>query len=167
MERHHALTESALTPEGLAAWIKNASKDSFMDERKEFYEPDEISEMEKVATECGTEIMRLNDLKKTFLEMVTKGNAEEYFIMEIPQTVGIKLLTEQRERLYREVHRGYKVVDTKIYAIPNEDGNLYFFDIEGNLVEDRTRKLNQREKNDYFGMFALHSNEESRKQSNE
>jgi hypothetical protein len=154
MERkHHALPENILTPESLANWIKEASRESFTDERKLYFTEDEISEMESQSTNIGRELIKLGDLKKLIVDKLTKGNDEDLEVT-IPENTGLTELRSRREELDRKVEKGYEVVETKIYSIPNEDGNMYFFDIEGNLVQDRTRRLSGREVRDIFGMFA-------------
>lgn len=150
--RHPALPES-ITPEALGQWIRQNSKESFVDETKIFFSEEEISDMEKESTKYGREIINLLDLKKIITEHLTKGYGEDIEVT-IPATAGLKFLLEARESLDRKVDKGYEVVETKIYAIPHEDGQMYFFDIEGNCFEDRTRRLSQREKHEYFGMFV-------------
>src|SRR5690554_2780381 len=150
--KHHALPETPMTPEMLANYIRQASKESFTDERKIYFNEDEIAEMEKESTNIGREIIKIGDLKKFVVERLTKGTEEDVEIT-LPGNIGLKVLTQRREELDRKVEKGFDVVDTKIYAIPNEDGNMYFFDIEGNVFEDRTRRLSQREKSEIFGMF--------------
>jgi hypothetical protein len=152
-KRHHALPENIMNPEALAKWIRDASRESFTDERKVYFNEDEISEMEKESTNIGREIIKIGDLKKLVMEKLTKGS-EEDLTVDLPANMGLKALTSRREDLDRRVEKGYAIEETKIYAIPNEDGNMYFFDIEGNLIQDRTRKLSGREIRDIFGMFA-------------
>ena len=151
--KHHALPEGEMTPEMLANWIKQASKDSFVEETKIYFTEEEISDMEKLSTSIGREIIKLSDLKKAVVERLMKGSTEELEVT-IPENQGLKPLTDRREALDRNVEKGFEVEEVRVYAIPNEDGNMYFFDIEGNIFTDRTRKLSQREKHEYFGMFV-------------
>lgn len=150
--RHHALNEAPNTPEMLANWIRQVSKESFTDERKVYFTEEEVAEMEKESTNIGRLIIKLADLKSYVVERLTKGTEEEVEVT-IPGNIGLKVLTSRREELDRKVEKGFETIETKIYAIPNEDGNMYFFDIEGNVFEDRTRRLSQRERSEIFGMF--------------
>lgn len=153
MQKHHALPEKTLTPEALANWIREASKETFKDETKIYYTPEEVQEMESESTSLGREIIKIADLKKYVMDKLSKGSEEDIEIT-IPEGMGLKTMLELREALDRKVEKGFEVVETKIFSIPNEDGNMYFFDAEGNLFGDRTRKMSAREKQEIFGLFA-------------
>ncbi len=153
MQKHHALPEKPLTPEALANWIREAAKESFKDQTKIYFTPEEVQEMESQSTSLGREIIKMGDLKKFVMEKLSKGSDEDLEIT-IPEGQGLKAMVEKREALDRKVEKGFDVVETKIFSIPNEDGNMYFFDAEGNIFADRTRKMSAREKQEIFGMFA-------------
>jgi len=153
MARHFALPES-ITKEALGTWIKQSAKETFTHEKKEYFTEEEISEMESESTKLGREIIKLSDLKKSVTDWLTKGNEEEEIEVPIPVTRGLKTLKNTREELDRKVEKGYEVTETKVYGIPHEDGQMFYFDIEGMLIEERTRSLSHRERREYFGMFV-------------
>lgn len=153
MQKHHSLPEKPLTPEALANWIREASKETFKDETKIYYTPEEVQEMESESTCLGREIIKIADLKKYVMDKLSKGSEKDIEIT-IPEGMGLKTMLELREALDRKVEKGFEVVETKIFSIPNEDGNMYFFDAEGNLFGDRTRKMSVREKQEIFGLFS-------------
>lgn len=156
MHRHHALTQEPMTPEQLATWIRNNSKEHFTHTTRNFFTPEEKSELQERATNNHREIIKLKDAKKLIDDAFVRGNGSEYEVT-IPYTVGIKKLEEDRDRITREVEKGYSEEDKTVYCIPNEDGRMYHFDIEGNLIDERTRPLSQREIRDYFGELFMAS----------
>jgi len=151
---HHALeTTETMTIEARAQWIKEVSRESFTHTKKQFFKDEEISEKHKRSTDYTRDIIHLNDAKKLIMDAFTKGNSDEYETT-IPQTIGIKSLTEERDRLVREVDKGFIEHTFTIFGVPNEDGQMYYFDIEGNNIEERTRSLSIREKKETFGLFV-------------
>jgi len=151
---HHALeTTETMTIEARAQWIKEVSRESFTHTKKEFFTEEEIAEKHKRSTDYTRDIIHLNDAKKLIMDAFTKGNSDEYETT-IPQTTGIKSLTEERDRLVREVDKGFIEHTFTIFGVPNEDGQMYYFDIEGNIIEERTRSLSIREKKETFGFFG-------------
>ena len=159
--RHHALPQH-MTSESLAQWIIQNAKDTFTDSVKYIYTDEEIQEFEKSSTKLGIQIIELADIKKQAVELLMKGSEEDVLI-EIPPSPGIKLLTEMREGFDRKVKSGHEFTDTKIYGIPNEDGYMYYFDIEGKEVTDRTRRLSEKENHQYNGFFGIDSLKQSSK----
>jgi hypothetical protein len=150
---HHALeTTETMTVEARAQWIKEVSRETYTHTRKEFFTEEELAEKHKRSTDLTRDIIHLTDAKKLIMDAFTKGNGSEYDTT-IPQTAGIKSLTEERDRLVREVDKGFIEHTFTIYGVPNEDGMMYFFDIEGNEVEERARPLSIREKKETFGLF--------------
>lgn len=154
MHRHHALTQEPMTPEALAAWIKNNAKDHYPHTIREFFTEDEKVAMQKRSTDYTDQIIMLNDSKKLIDEAFTKGNVNEYEAT-IPETMGIKKLTETRDKLVRELRKGYSEHTVEIYEIPNEDGVMYYFTAAGEIIEERTRNLSQREIKEYFGELFM------------
>lgn len=156
MHRHHALTQEPMTPETLAQWIKNNSKDHFTHTKKNWFTEDEKIEMQRTQSDLTREIIKLNDQKKLITEAFTKGNNAEYEVT-VPVTTGTKTLTETRDRICRELDKGYSSEDRTVYAIPcEEDACMYHFDNEGNVVDEMTRPLSQREIREYFGELFFH-----------
>ena len=151
--KHHALEATeTMTIEARAQWIKEVSRESFTHTQKEYFTEEELADKHRRSTDYTREIIRLNDAKKLIMDSFTKGNDSE-FDTTIPSTLGIKALTTQRDQLVRQVDKGYEEHTSNIYAIPNEDGFMYFFDIEGNCIEERTRALSIRERKEIFGLF--------------
>ncbi|HAH37510.1 MAG TPA: hypothetical protein DCL81_13630 [Algoriphagus sp.] len=150
---HHALESTeTMTIEARAQWIKDAARETYTHTKQEFFTEDELAEKHRQSTDYTREIIRLSDTKKLIMDAFTKGNENEYEV-SIPQTLGIKHLTEMRDRLVRQVDKGFEETTLNIYGIPHEDGNMYFFDIEGNIIAERTRSLSIREKREIFGLF--------------
>lgn len=139
-----------MTPEQLATWIRNNSKEHFTHTTRNFFTDEEKVELQRRSTDNHREVIKLKDTKKLIDDAFIKGNLNEYDTV-IPATYGIKKLESDRDRITRELERGFSEADVTVYCIPNEDGRMYHFDIEGNLIEERTRPLSQREIRDYFG----------------
>lgn len=162
---HHALeTTETMTIEARAHWIKEVAKETYTHTKKEFFTEDELAEKHRQSTDYTREIIRLTDAKKLIMDAFTKGNDNEYEV-SIPETMGIKHLTEMRDQLVRQVDKGYEETTLNIYGIPHEDGNMYYFDIEGNVIEERTRSLSIRERKEFFGSLFM-ADSEIKKASN-
>jgi hypothetical protein len=150
---HHALESTeTMTIEAKSQWIKEAARETYTHTKKQFFTEDELSEKHRRSTDYTREIIRLTDTKKLIMDAFTKGNESEYEA-SIPETIGIKKLTEMSDQSVRQVDKGYEETTLNIYGIPHEDGYMYFFDIEGNIIEERTRTLSIREKREIFGLF--------------
>lgn len=143
-----------LNKEELKNWIINNSKEEFDDVRKEYFTEEELIEMKSQSHKMGSEINRLTDLKKSINDAITNGNEIEGFVIDIPTTDGLKELTKRRREMDDEISKGYVTNETRAYGIPSEDGNMHYFDEEGNEFTDRQRKLSGRENTEYNGMFA-------------
>lgn len=157
---HKALEATTrLTTEARAHWIIDNSKQDLKHTVRDYFTEEELAEKHQRSTELTSEIIELSDLKKQLSDSLTKGSENE-FEATIPSTQGIKKLTTQRDALVRIVKKGFEEHDVDIYGIPNEDGFMYFFDVEGNIYEERTKKLSIKEKRAFFGFFASDDDEE-------
>jgi hypothetical protein len=155
----HPSLPKTLTPELLANWLVQNAKEKFKDEQKHYYTEEELIDLKDAAVSAGIEINKLIALKGRICRLLDKG-AVEYESLEIYETPGIKALKATREEKETEVESGYKLVSTEIFGIPNQDTkNMDFFDIEGNLIEERTRPLSTREIREYVSQFSIELNE--------
>ena len=150
--RHHAIKSAPISNNDLAKWLIDVSKEQVTHTAKTFFSESEIAEKHKQSTDMTREIILLNDQKKLIIDAFNKGNNDE-FEMTIPETIGINSLVKTRDDLVREVDKGFTEQEFTIYGIPNEDGYMYYFDIDGNEIEERCRPLSTREKSDFLGLF--------------
>lgn len=156
MHRHHALTQEPMTEEALAQWIKNNAKDHYPHTIREFFSEEQKIEMQKNSTDYTGQIIQLNDDMKLLVDAFKKGNHSEYEAT-IPVTIGLKKLTEARDKTVRHLKKGYSEHTVEVYEIPSEDGFMYHFTNEGEVIEERTRGLTGRQMSEYFGSLFLES----------
>jgi len=157
---HHAIKQTqALTVEARAQWIIDNSRQDLVHTKRDYFSDEELAEKHQRSTELTSQIIELADLKKRVNDSLTKGREEDIEV-SIPASLGITKITKQRDELVRIVKKGYSEYDVDIYGIPNEDGFMYFFDNEGNVIEERTKKLSIKERRIFFGMFAMDDDEE-------
>jgi hypothetical protein len=151
---HPSLPQS-LTPENLGIWISQNAKEKFTEKKIIYYTEDELQDFKNKSIEMGIEIKNLTKQKKKFNALMDKG-CEEYIQVDVLETRGIKALKASRELIEECVEKGYYETDIKIYGIPNvETKNMDFFDIEGNIISERSRPLSTKEIRDYLGQYAL------------
>lgn len=157
---HKALeVTNMLTIEARAQWIVYNSRQDLKHTARDYFTEEELAVKHQRSTELTSEIIELADVKKKLMDSLTKGSENEYEAT-IPSTLGIKKLTSQRDELVRIVKKGFEEHDIEIYGIPHEDGFMYFFDVEGNVYEERTKKLSIKERRAFFGMFASDEDDE-------
>lgn len=149
----HPSLPKGLTMHELGIWLETNAAEKFTDEQKRFFTPEEIKDFEHESSINGREINKLEDLIKEISAKAKKGN-DQPFTFTLPVTIGTKLLTQHRRENDDYIEKGYEVIETPIYGIPNVDThNMEYFDIEGNLVPDRTRPLSPKEKHQFVGIF--------------
>lgn len=158
---HKALeATNLLTIEARAQWIIDNSRQDLKHTKQEYFTEEELAAKHQRSTELTSEIIELADMKKSIMDSLTKGSENELEVT-IPSTAGIRKLTSLRDELVRVVKKGFEEHDIEIYGIPHEDGFMYFFDIEGNVFEERTKKLSIKERRAIFGMFTSDEDDES------
>lgn len=151
-ERHPSLP-AGLNAEQLAEWLRNSAVDHFTDTRKTILTQDEIHAYEHESVLAGREINRMEDLLSQVRDHVKKGS-EEKLKLVIPATVGIKQLTTNRRENDDMLELGAIEDKVELFGIPNAmTEEMEYFDMDGNIVADRTRKLSAREKHEHLGMF--------------
>jgi hypothetical protein len=132
----HPSLPKSLTPELLASWLQANAKEKFSEDRKIYYTDDELNEFKDKAVKSGIEINNLSSLKSTLSKSIEEGS--EGYVLELPQTDGVKTLKARREYCEKEVEKGYRVETIKVYGVPSEETNcMDFFDIEGNIIPER------------------------------
>ena len=150
--KHPALPET-MTVEGLADYIKTRALEKYSEEQKVYYTPEEITDLERKISDKNREVLRLSSLQKTITDAIKKGS--EDFEASIPETIGTDALKKGRDNLSQQVEKGYYTVERLVYGlIYDEDETLEFFDIEGNHIPERSRKLSAKEIDQHIGMFA-------------
>lgn len=151
----HPLLPNGFTGSELASWLRNNAVEKFTDQRKDMFAVESIREFEHESSVNGREMNKLLDLKALVNKIVTKGNdTEEEMVFRIPPTLGTKVLDMQRRQNDDLIERGYELVETEIFGIPNpEFGTMEFFDIEGLHITERTRSLSAKEKHEHLGIF--------------
>jgi hypothetical protein len=159
MSRHHAIKSAPIMQEAFKSWLREVSRESFSHTSKTYFTEEEMAEKHRMSTDMTREIIILNDQRKMIVDAFTKGNTDE-LVVTIPETFGVKKLTEHRDSLVREVHKGYKEETMTVYGIPNEDGMMYYFDVEGNEITERSRPLSIRDKREFIGLFMADDDEE-------
>lgn len=140
----------------LAQWLKENAIETFIDEQKVFFTPEQIAEFEHESSINGRELNRLNDLLSKVGEYVKKGNHTEMPItIEIPVTAGTKKLDQFRRQNDDAIDKGYEVIETEIFGIVDRDNEtLEFFTTEGVHIPERTRGLSPKEIKTHVGIFA-------------
>lgn len=146
----HALLPQTLEAYEIGTWLKSNSVEEFTDELKRYFDEDEIGEFEHESSASGREINRLKSILKSVTEHVNKGGEEDLTI-ELPATIGVKDLENQRKQNDDLVERGYEVEENRIYGIVDEENaTMEYFTVEGTHVKDRSRNLSAREKVEYL-----------------
>ena len=152
LERHPSLP-AGMDAEQLAEWLRSSAVEVFTSSKETPLTPEEISGYEKEAVTSGREINRLEDLLAMVREHVKKGSSEKVRLV-LPATIGIKNLSSVRRENEDMVERGAIVDEMQLFGIPNTQTEMMeYFDIEGNIIEDRTRTLTPKEKHTHIGMF--------------
>lgn len=154
---HPSLPQS-LTAETVGNWLTHNAKEKYTEEKRFYYTDEELLNFKNMAVASGIEINNLSSLKakvSKWLEEGTDETEEEELTLDIPVTSGIKQLKAKRELCEKEVEKGYRSENVKIYGIPNQDDNtMNFFDPQGCIYEERSRPLSTKEIREYFGIFA-------------
>jgi hypothetical protein len=140
-------------------WLKNNAKEVYTEEKRYYYTEEELLNFKNTAVKSGIEINNLSTLKakvsKWLEEGTDKVEDDDDLTIDVPHTAGIKELKVRREMCEREVEKGYRSENVKIFGIPNQDDNtMNFFDSQGGIFDERTRALSMKEIREYFGIFA-------------
>lgn len=96
MDKTHLLP-ATLHDAMLGQWLRDNAIETFIDEQKMFFTPEQIAEFEHESSLNGREINRLEDLLKKVSEVIKKGNHDDSpIVFEVPPTSGTKKLNEFR-----------------------------------------------------------------------
>ena len=159
--RHPSLPET-MTAEQLGAWIEeNKIGDPFDHTEKTVLSQEEISEHEHKVAMASRAILKLEEVKKEFMEFIKNGtpfdNDNDTYIpvaVTIPPSKGLNALKSNVEFHSAILELGYTEEVTKIYKIPYPEKQLIVaVDIEGNEWKDYTRKMTKEEKDNYNTLF--------------
>jgi hypothetical protein len=151
----HPSLPHTLTPENLAAWLQQNSKERTTLNREYRYTEDELDHFKTRAMNCGIEINDLNDEKKRINELIEKG-ISDFTQIDLLPSKGLKQLKIERLACEKEVKRGYQPESLTIYGIPNHDThNMDYFDIEGNEIVERQRPLTAKETREYVAQMGV------------
>lgn len=130
----------------LSQWLRANSVESFDDEVKHFFKPDEIAEFEHESSAKGREMNRLNAILKEVSEAIKKGIVEDLTI-EIPASLGVKMLETQRRQNDDFIEKGYEIEEARIYGVVDtESETMEYFMEDGSHVKERSRELTPKEK---------------------
>lgn len=141
---------TGLNSQDLAKWITQNGKERYTEEKDIQYTPQEMENMKDAFIQNGIEIQKLESKKKEVTGLLQNGSSEE--TIEISPTRGLKTLKKEQEILSYKIDKGYYTIHFDVYAIPNEyEQTMDFYDIKGELCENRVRKLTNAEMNKYFG----------------
>jgi len=148
-QRHPTLPQN-LSETELSAWIKRVKVEQFTESQKKYFTPEEIQEFEHESAINGRWIDRLKSLVKEASEAATNGNDEDVVIV-IPACSGTKFYDKTRSQNYELIERGYEEIETEVFGIVNRDnGVMEYFTITGVNIEERTRPLSAKEKQQYL-----------------
>jgi hypothetical protein len=137
-----------------ADWLRLSAAEQFPDSEKVYFTPEDVAEFEHESSVNGREFNRLSELKKRFEAVIKKGT-EEKIVFEIPATVGTKKLELQRRQNDDLIEKGYDLIEMDVFGIVNTDAEtMEYFNIEGEMIENRNRELTPKEKHKFIGMFA-------------
>lgn len=152
-ERHRLLPAN-LNAHELAQWLDTSAVEKFTHEVKTMFTDTEISEFEHESSAKGREMNRLLDMLKEAGTLIKKGT-DEPVTFTIPATVGTKTLETQRRENDDFIEYGYVKEERQIFGIIDvQNERMEYFDVEGNIIVERSRPLSVRERHDHIGMFS-------------
>lgn len=151
---HQSLPKMA--PEELAYWLKKNAVEQFTDIKKYYFTEEEIATMEHESSVCGREILKLEALLSNVRKFVKKGVSDDDITLDIPETIGMDALKEQRKDLDLKLERGYSQEEVEVFGVPDLDGFMYYFDVTGEEMAERKRGLSSTEQRKYNGLFLSH-----------
>ena len=152
MERSNFLPTFA-SQDAILGFLRANSKETFVDERKHYFNEEEINDLARNSSISGGEILALEEILDTVKQAISKGN-EEAFSIEIPQTSGTKALAETRRGNDLSVRKGYETNSQMVYGLVDEDREtMRYFNELGEEVVERERALSTKEKREFLGMF--------------
>lgn len=138
-----------LTPENLAAWIKEHNVERRNFTMKIEYSEEEIAVFEHKLSERTITLEELEKQKASVNECFAKGTDERAFT--IPETIGIKSLKGGISNLAEKIKVGFEETIVDTYGIPNhETKEIVFVDIEG-IIKGNPREMNAHEIDKYTG----------------
>ena len=155
----HPALPATFTKENLAAWITANAASKFDVTEKVELTKSEIAELEKKSALASVQIDRLKDVRKLFEKHLKKGTPVDPetamddepkkmpIDVTIPPTAGLEILEANREWASRQLMDGFRSEVTTFYFIPYpEDNEMVCVDIEGVEQKDKSRMMNQEER---------------------
>lgn len=151
----HLSLPSHLSPAELAEYIRKSAVQVFKDTKKRFFTQEQVVDFEHESSGNGREMNRLATILKTVTDHINKGS-EEPMTIELPITQGKKNLDTFRKQNDDLVEKGFEEIEFDVFGIPNQiNETIEFFDAEGELYEDRTRPMSEKEKRQYLGTMRM------------
>lgn len=142
----HRLLPSALIGSELGAWLRANAVESFEDEVKIYFSPEDIADFEHESSSKGREMNRLLGLLASATEAIKKG-CEEDLLIEIPKNLGTKILEGQRRQNDDFIEKGYETEDIRIHGLVDDiNETMEYFTEQGQHIAERSRGLTPKEK---------------------
>ena len=142
-EKHRSVPQT-MTPEMLAQWIKDNAKETVEHVEKVELDEETVHDLEKKSSLASRAIDRLEDIKKTFMDVLKDGTPDRDmpYDVTIPPTAGLKILKANRAFADKQLEQGFREDNTTVYMIPYpEDSLMVGVDIEGYEWPQYTRQM--------------------------
>lgn len=155
MSKHPSLPKT-LTPEMLGQWIVENAIETLDHVEKINLDEEQVHELEKKSSLASRAIDRLEEIKKTFMDVLKDGtpDREMPFDVTVPPTAGLKILKANRAFADKQLEQGYREEVTTLYMIPYpEDSLMVAVDITGEEWPDFGKQMSIEQINQHKPML--------------
>lgn len=150
----HAYLPQTLTPENLAAWIKQNSIEQRSHVEEIELTAEEIAEFEHRSSAANRALDKLETQLKSIQEIFKKGTQEPVEIKIYP-TKGTETLKANRKFADDQIEKGVREETTLLYAIPvPEKKRIVYVTIEGEEFEQYASDMSKDQLIAYTTLFS-------------
>lgn len=156
----HPCLPQTKTPEQLAQWITENSKNSFQHDEKVDLTEEEVRAFEHKSSAASRALDRLKAVEEDFKHVLKKGTpviggTTEPYTVTIPPTKGVDALKANREHADKILEDGYQTITTALYTIPYpEESTMVVVTIEGDEWPMYTKPMSKDQKVLYGELFT-------------